>query len=299
MLVDSHCHLADPAFDADREAVIARAGAGGVGHVVVIGETPERAEQARAFAERTPGLSATAGLHPHEASRWNPEMGQWLAQALNHPAVVAVGETGLDFHYDHSPREDQRDAFAEHLGLAIARDLPVVVHSREADEDTLDLIEASGIAAERVVLHSFSGSVAMLERAIEAGAYVSFSGMVTFRTFPAETLVARVPADRLLAEADAEERRLRLGGGVDQLEADAGLVGVAGTGREHDALRMLRHGLADADLVVAPDFHLGAELAQEVEEVVGEAVVVIDQEVHRSGPRSAASAAVDTAAAAL
>ena len=206
-LFDSHCHLQDPAFDEDRGDVLARALEAGVGEIAVIASDPASAAVARDLAARPgdgdgPRLVWTAGLHPHVADTWSDRVRRDLEKLLD-AGAVAVGETGLDFHYDHSPRDVQRNVFTEQLALANTRDLPVVVHSREADEDTLDLIEASGIAAERVVLHSFSGSVAMLERAIEAGAYVSFSGMVTFRTFPAETLVARVPADRLLAETDA------------------------------------------------------------------------------------------------
>lgn len=207
-LFDSHCHLQDPAFDDDRGDVLARALEAGVGEIAVIASDPGSAEAARNLVAGSeaegdgPLLVWTAGLHPHVAERWSEGTRREL-EALLEAGAAAVGETGLDFHYDHSPRDVQRDAFAEQLALAVARDLPVVVHSRDADEDTLDLVEASGIAPERVVLHSFSGSVAMLERAIEAGTYVSFSGMVTFRSFPAETLVAKVPAGRLLAETDA------------------------------------------------------------------------------------------------
>lgn len=204
-LFDSHCHLQDPAFDDDRGDVLARALEAGVGEIAVIASDPETAAAARGLATKAgedPHLVWTAGLHPHAAKRWSPATRRRL-EALLDAGAAAVGETGLDFHYDHSPRDDQRAAFAEQLALAIERDLPVVVHSREADDATLDLVETSGIAPARVVLHSFSGSVAMLDRAIEAGTYVSFSGMVTFRSFPAASLVARVPPDRLLAETDA------------------------------------------------------------------------------------------------
>ena len=205
-LFDSHCHLQDPSFEDDRPEVLARAREAGVGEIAVIASDPGSAEAARVLATEAapddPLLVWTAGLHPHVAERWNDGLRRDL-EALLDAGAAAVGETGLDFHYDHSPRDVQRDAFAEQLALAIARDLPVVIHSRDADDDTLDLVERSGIASERVVLHSFSGSLAMLERAVEAGTYISFSGMVTFRSFPSETLVAKVPADRLLAETDA------------------------------------------------------------------------------------------------
>ncbi|MGH7542818.1 MAG: TatD family hydrolase [Gemmatimonadota bacterium] len=259
-LFDSHCHLQDPAFDDDRGDVLARALEAGVGEIAVIASDPASAEAARDLvaeseAEDGPRLVWTAGLHPHVAERWTRGVRREL-EALLDAGAAAVGETGLDFHYDHSPRDVQRDVFGEQLALAIARDLPVVVHSRDADEETLDLIEASGIPSERVVLHSFSGSLAMLERAIEAGAYVSFSGMVTFRSFPAETLVARVPADRLLAETDApylapvphRGRRNEPAFVVETVESLAALHGVDGTamGALTRANARRFYGLADA-----------------------------------------------------
>ncbi len=140
MLVDSHCHLADPAFEADREAVLARARDAGVGHVVVVGENPERSDAARAIARAHRRCSATAGLHPHEARRWSAEVERRLADAAADPVVVAVGETGLDYHYDHSPRERQREAFDAQLDLGTRTGKPVVVHAREADEDVARLL---------------------------------------------------------------------------------------------------------------------------------------------------------------
>jgi len=198
---DSHCHLQDPAFDADRGAVLARARAAGVGRIVVIGADPAGADAARALADGT-STWYTAGLHPHEAARWCDEVEAAVAAHLD-AGAVALGETGLDYHYDHSPRGDQRRAFAAQLEMARARELPVVIHSREAEDDTLQVLGESGIAPERVVLHCFSGSREMLERGVEHGYYVSFSGMVTFRNFPADELVPLVPAERLLAETDA------------------------------------------------------------------------------------------------
>ena len=201
MLVDSHCHLADPAFDADREAVIARASQAGITHIVVIGETPERAPQAIELAERTPGLSATAGLHPHEASRWNPQTGAWLAQALAGAGVVAVGETGLDYHYDFSPREAQRQAFEAQLELAARMSRPAVIHAREADADVAAVLHNHPAAV--AILHSFSSGPDLLRAAISLGHYVSWSGMITFRNWQLDDLIREVPLDRLLVETDA------------------------------------------------------------------------------------------------
>src|SRR5690606_3380200 len=143
----------DAAFGDDVGEVLARARAAGVGHVVVIGESPEAADRALALAGAHPGCSATAGLHPHEAARWSPELEAGLRARLADPRVVAVGETGLDYHYDHAPRERQREAFAAQLALAAALAKPAVVHAREADDDVAALLrnEPGAVA----VLHSF------------------------------------------------------------------------------------------------------------------------------------------------
>lgn len=202
---DTHCHLQDPAFDTDREAVIARAGDTGVHDIVAIASNPEDAQRAAALAddpEGEPRVYFTAGLHPHEASKLSANTRSALESCLDRGAI-AVGETGLDYHYENSPRDVQRRSFTMQLELAGERDLPVVVHSREAEEDTLELIANSGIAPERVVLHCFSSSRDMLDTGIERGYYVSFSGLVTFRSFPASELVPHVPVDRLLVETDA------------------------------------------------------------------------------------------------
>lgn len=204
---DSHSHLQDPAFHEDRDEVLVRAWQGGVREIAVIASDPESATAARELAGREPPAASprlywTAGLHPHAAKRWGADVRVAVLAHLESGAL-AVGETGLDFHYDNSPRDRQREAFADQLAIARERDLPIVVHSREAGDDTLEMISGSRVSPERVVLHCFSGSLSMLERAVEAGHYVSFSGMVTFRSFAAETLVRRVPADRLLVETDA------------------------------------------------------------------------------------------------
>jgi TatD DNase family protein len=184
--------------------VLARARDAGIGELVVIASDPEDAERARAAAESAaaPRMWWTAGLHPHVAERWSPETRLAVEAALDRGAV-AVGETGIDHHYDHGPREAQARAFAGQLALAVERDLPVVVHSREAEAVTLSLLEASGIRPERVVLHCFTGSTDMLDEAVARGYHVSFSGIVTFPRFPGAELAARVPEERLLVETDA------------------------------------------------------------------------------------------------
>lgn len=202
-LVDAHCHLGDAAFDGDRPAVLARAAAAGVGHVVVIGESLAGSERAAALAQSHPGLSATAGVHPHEAASWDEATPGKLRELLGHPELVAVGETGLDYHYDHAPRAAQRTAFEGQL--ALARDLgkPVVIHARDADDDMAVLLREWGGRVPALVLHSFAGSRAIFTAGMDAGAYFSFSGMITFKNWRPEVSPTACPPDRLLVETDA------------------------------------------------------------------------------------------------
>ena len=201
MLIDSHCHLADPGFAAEVGQVLERAWASGVAHVVVIGETPDQAHRALALASQDSRLSATAGLHPHEARHWGPEVEARLRGCLADPRCVAVGETGLDFHYDHSPRDDQRRAFDAQLALAAEAGKPAVIHARDADDDVIAILRRqAGVTA---ILHSFSSGMALLRASLALGHYVSFSGMVTFRTWRLDEAIRETPLDRILFETDA------------------------------------------------------------------------------------------------
>lgn len=202
-LVDAHCHLGDAAFEADRDAVLARAAAAGVGHIVVIGESLAATERAAALARETPGLSATAGVHPHEAAHWSADVRRRLRAWLDLPEIVAVGETGLDYHYDHAPRTAQREAFEAQLGLGAETGKPVVVHARAADADMAAMLRASGAAGPTVILHSFASGSEVWEAGMEIGAYFSFSGMITFKSWRDPLPVTACPADRLLVETDA------------------------------------------------------------------------------------------------
>lgn len=202
-LVDAHCHLGDAAFDSDRDAVVARAAQAGVSHVVVIGESLPGSERAIALAAQTAGLSATAGVHPHEASHWSGETRDRIRELLGRPEVVAVGETGLDYHYDHSPRPVQRAAFEAQLGLAGEVGKPVVVHAREADADMAAILRARGKNGPAVVLHSFASGLEVWEAGMEIGAYFSFSGMITFKNWTMADRLAACPPNRLLLETDA------------------------------------------------------------------------------------------------
>ena len=203
MLVDAHCHLGDRAFDEDRGAVLTRARAAGVGHVVVIGESADGSARAAGLAADVAGLSATAGVHPHVASAWGPEVERGIRALLARPEVVAVGETGLDYHYDHSPRPVQQAAFEAQLALAAETHRPVVVHAREADADVAALVREWGSRVPALVLHSFSSGLQVFEAGMDAGAYFSFSGMITFRSWTMAEVLTAVPPDRLLVETDS------------------------------------------------------------------------------------------------
>jgi TatD DNase family protein len=200
LLIDTHCHLADDAYAPDLSDVLERAWTAGLANIVVIGESRERAEAALAMAAVEPRLVATAGVHPHDAHGWSPESEQWLRELLRNPRVVAVGETGLDFHYDHSPRSLQHRAFEAQLALAGEAGKPAVIHAREADEDVAAILAAHPDVS--AILHSFSSGMALLRAALVLRHYVSFSGMVTFKNWRLDDAILETPLDRLLLETD-------------------------------------------------------------------------------------------------
>jgi TatD DNase family protein len=207
-LVDSHCHVAGPEFDADREAVLARAAAAGVEVLVCVGATGPAASNAASVAlagRREPvRIVATVGVHPHHASTADDTAFATLAQLAQSPGVVGVGETGLDFHYDHSPRPAQLAAFARHVALARASGLPLVVHVREAHREAADVLAAEGGAGLSGVIHCFTGDRHDARRYLDLGFHVSVAGIVTFKNADAlRDAVRLIPADRLLVETDA------------------------------------------------------------------------------------------------
>ena len=202
--LDSHAHLADPAFDEDRDATIERARQTGAVGVVCIGESLAAAQRARAVAAgHSDFIRFTAGVHPHDAAGFDPLADPEAIAELLHAGAVAVGECGLDYHYDHSPRAQQRRAFAAQLALARDAGKPVVVHTREAETDTGDMVEEAGGAGIVGVLHCYTGSIPLAERALAVGWYVSFSGIVTFKKWVDEGLLRIVPDERLLVESDS------------------------------------------------------------------------------------------------
>ncbi|MFN9575061.1 MAG: TatD family hydrolase [Gemmatimonadota bacterium] len=202
--IDSHVHLADPQFDADREAVIARARDAGAAGLVCIGESLTRAHAARAIAEAHPGFVWwKAGVHPHYAAGYDPVRDEPAIRECLAAGAVAVGECGLDYHYDLSPRLVQRRVFASQLALAAEAGRAVVVHSREAAEDTAAMVREAGAAGILGVLHCHTGPVALADAALEAGWCISFAGVITFRKWDDTALLRAIPDDRLLVETDA------------------------------------------------------------------------------------------------
>ena len=202
-LLDSHCHIGEPEYDADRDAVVARAREAGVAEMIVVGAggTLETNERALRAAETIEGCRAVVGIHPHDAAAVDDALFERIAALARHPRVVGIGETGLDFHYDRSPRDRQAAEFRRFVRLARERDLPLVVHSRAAADETLAILreEDPGPA----VLHCFTYGPDVARRAAELGLYVSFSGIVTFRKAGDVREAARiVPRDRILVETD-------------------------------------------------------------------------------------------------
>lgn len=198
MWADSHCHLAP---DGEGRDAIEDAGRSRVGRLINIGTDPETSAAAIATARHHHGVWATVGLHPHDASLGVDTLGPLLDPV--DPTVVGVGECGLDYYYEHSPREAQRTAFAEQIRLAHRLDLTLVIHTRDAWDDTFAILADEGIPA-RTVVHCFSGGPAQAERALGLGAFLSFSGIVTFkRAMEVQEAAVICPMDRLLVETDS------------------------------------------------------------------------------------------------
>lgn len=200
-IVDTHAHLDDPAFDADRDAVLARAREAGVGAIVNVGYDEARWASTLALAGRQPEVYAALGVHPHEAADWDAALGGRLRRALGAAKVVALGEIGLDFYRDYAPREAQRVAFTAQLALARELGLPVVIHSRAAEDEVVATLAEHGTA--RGVLHSFSGAAETARRALDLGLHVSLTGPVSYPKAEHQRDLARlIPPDRLLLETD-------------------------------------------------------------------------------------------------
>jgi TatD DNase family protein len=205
MLVDSHCHLEFPDFAADQDGVLGRARAAGIGHFLTICTRVRRFDEILRVAEANDDVSCSLGTHPHSAEEETDVTTAELIKLAQHPKVVAIGETGLDYYYDNSPRDLQQEAFRRHLRAAIALDLPVIVHTRDADDDTARILREEGQGTGlKGVIHCFSSSPQLAADALDLGFYISFSGILTFKKAEELRETARnVPADKILVETDA------------------------------------------------------------------------------------------------
>ena len=204
-LVDSHCHLDDEKFDVDRDATIARARAAGVERMMAIGTGtgPPDLEAALRLARDHEFIYATVGVHPHDAAKATPETFDHLAELAREPKVLAIGEIGLDYHYDFSPRDVQRRVFAQQLELAAHASKPIVIHTREAWDDTLALIREHGLPSGGI-MHCFTGGANEAGEALELGFCLSFGGILTFpKADDVRQAAAHTPEDRLLIETDS------------------------------------------------------------------------------------------------
>ncbi len=206
MLIDSHCHLDSDQFDADREAVITRALEAGISKLVAIGtgNGPPDLEAGIRLADKYSAFYATVGVHPHDASKATAEIFDRLSDLTQHPKVIAIGEIGLDYHYDFSPREVQRAVFIQQMDIASAAKKPIVIHTREAWDDTIATIREHWNPAAGGIMHCFSGSPAQAKQALDLGFYLSFGGIVTFpKALDIQESARQAPSDRILVETDA------------------------------------------------------------------------------------------------
>ncbi len=205
MLVDSRCHLDFDVFDSDREEAVARARAAGVGAMLTICTRVSRFDQVRALAESYDGMWCSAGIHPHQTAEEGEATPETLIALSRHPKVVGIGECGLDYYYDLSPRDAQRRSFVAHIAAARATQLPLIVHARDADLDMIDILRGEAAhGAFPGVMHCFSSTRKLAEAAVELGLYISISGIVTFKNADElRGIVRDTPLDRLLVETDA------------------------------------------------------------------------------------------------
>ncbi len=202
MLIDTHAHLDMKPFAGDLDAVLSRAEEAGVVHIVTVSIDNLALRRNLAIAGSRENVSVTAGIHCHEAASFTEEAWEETARGAAHPSVVAVGETGLDFFRDYAPRKNQVDLFLRHIDLARRSGKPLVIHSRSAEEETLDILEKSGAAKIGGVMHCFTGSLSAARRALDLGFYISVAGPLTYPRSLLPELVREVPIERLVVETD-------------------------------------------------------------------------------------------------
>lgn len=203
-LFDTHCHIDEERFDSDRSEVLQRMREAGVLNCVCVGSDMETSRRVIAFAENTQNVYAAVGVHPHEAKGFRQEDLQTLQGWFTHPKVKALGEIGLDYYYDHSPRDIQREVFQKQLELGYDAGMPVILHVRDAHGDVTELLRTRQGKLPRGILHCYSGSWESARAYLDMGFYISLAGPVTFKKAPAQWEVAqKVPLDRLLVETDS------------------------------------------------------------------------------------------------
>jgi len=203
-LIDTHCHLAHGRLRQQTQAVLERARSAGVEWFICAAAALHESKEALSIAEKYDNVFCTAGVHPHEAGGVGDDYLRVIEQLAVRDKNVAVGEIGLDYHYDFSPREDQRRVFAEQLALARRLNKPIVIHTREAFDDTMSILKESGVDSRRMVFHSFTEGQGCVRKALDFGAFVGFSGIVTFKkTDELRQSAALVPDDRILIETDS------------------------------------------------------------------------------------------------
>ena len=205
MLVDSHCHLDYLERDGDLDEAVERARQAGVGTIVTICTKVSEFETIKRIAERYDDIWCTVGIHPHEVAREPQVTTAQLLEMVQHPKVVGIGETGLDYYYEYSPREAQKNSFRTHIAAARESGLPLIVHTRDADDDTMEILaEAYADGAFPGLIHCYSTSPEVAEKALKIGFYISIAGIVTFkRAEELQQTAAGLPEDRLLVETDA------------------------------------------------------------------------------------------------
>jgi TatD DNase family protein len=205
MLVDSHAHLDFPEFASELDQVVERAHAAGVARVVTISTRVRKFPDLQAITERYDDVFCSIGTHPHNAAEESTVTAGDLLAAAKQPKVVAIGEAGLDYHYDHSPRDVQARSFRLHIAVSRETKLPLVIHAREADDDIARILEEeSGKGVFPFVLHCFTGGPKLARRALALGGYISFTGILTFKNSEAlRVIAASLPEDRILVETDA------------------------------------------------------------------------------------------------
>ena len=203
-IIETHCHL--DYLDAEElAATLARATEVGIERIITIAVSPDNLDKVYALAHSSPNIWGTQGIHPHEAESYGPEVESTIRQRCTDPRIVAVGEIGLDYYYDHADRAVQRNTFEQQLQIAADLEMPVVIHTREADEDTRDILaNFSGALSRRGVIHSFTSGLALAEYALEEGFMLGFNGITTFnRADNVREVVASTPLEKILLETDA------------------------------------------------------------------------------------------------